>query len=164
MYSDTGTIAYTTANPTTFIGGYYDWYYTDSSSTDNTRWTTSESNKSIYDPCPAGWRVPDGGEDGVWSKARASSSYFDYTYDSTNKGMNFSGKFGANQTIWYPASGYRGNNDGSFYNVGYYGHYWSASLYNIEYYLRFSYDGWVDPSDDGSRACGRSVRCLQESK
>ena len=164
VYSDTGTIAYTTANPTTFIGGYYDWYYTDSSSTDNTRWTTSESNKSIYDPCPAGWRVPDGGEDGVWSKARASSSYFDYTYDSTNKGMNFSGKFGANQTIWYPASGYRGNNDGSFYNVGYYGHYWSASLYNIEYYLRFSYDGWVDPSDDGSRACGRSVRCLQESK
>ena len=67
--SSNGTIEYATAHPTTFITynwSNYDWYYTGSSSTDDTRWTTSSSDKSIYDPCPAGWRVPD---KGIWSKA-----------------------------------------------------------------------------------------------
>ena len=166
--SSTGTIAYATANPTTFItynSSNYDWYYTGSSSTDNTRWTTSSSNKSIYDPCPSGWRVPDGGSSGVWSKALGSSSYFDYTYNSTNEGMNFSGKFGSDQTIWYPASGYRNRNDGSLSYVGNVGFYWSASPNDYyAYSLSFYDDGDVDPSGYSYRANGRSVRCLQESK
>ena len=163
--SSTGTIAYATAHPTTFIkynSSNYDWYYTGSSSTDNTRWTTSESNKSIYDPCPAGWRVPDGGDDGVLSKALGSSSNFDYTYDSTNKGMNFSGKFGSASTIWYPASGDRSYYDGSLGYVGYCDSYWSASpSTNYAYSLYFDYDGGVKPSDGRNRAFGQSVRCLQ---
>ena len=159
--SSTGTIAYATANPTTFItynSSNYDWYYTGSSSTDNTRWTTSSSNKSIYDPCPSGWRVPDGGSSGVWSKALGSS----YTYNSTNEGMNFSGKFGSDQTIWYPASGYRDTNDGSLSNVGYYGLCWSASPdYYDAFSLLFSSSGYVNPSNRSSRASVLSVRCLQ---
>lgn len=60
----TGTILYATEHPTTFIDESAertneDWYYTGNKSTDNTRWTTSDKAKSIYDPCPAGWRVPD---------------------------------------------------------------------------------------------------------
>ena len=60
----TGTILYATEHPTTFIDKSAehtneDWYYTGNKSTDNTRWTTSDKAKSIYDPCPAGWRVPD---------------------------------------------------------------------------------------------------------
>ena len=161
-----GTIAYATANPTTFIkynSNNYDWYYTGSSSTDNTRWT--ESSKSIYDPCPSGWRVPDGGDNGIWSKALGSSSYFTQSslYDSTNEGMNFSGKFGSASTIWYPASGYRYRGDGSLGGVGNYGHGWSASPYNDSaYYLSFDYSGSVDPSYSSPRAAGYSVRCLQE--
>ena len=167
--SSNGTIAYAISNPTTFItynSSNYDWYYTGSSSTDNTRWTTSETSKSIYDPCPVGWRVPDGGENGVWSKALGSSSYFTQSslYNSTNEGMNFSGKFGSASTIWYPASGYRNYyDDGSLYGVGGLGGYWSASPYGDNaYYLYFNYSGLVDPSLDYSRAGGRSVRCLQE--
>ena len=164
--SSTGTIAYATANPTTFIrdnSSNYDWYYTGSSSTDNTRWTTSEINKSIYDPCPPGWRVPDGGNNGVWSKSIGSSSSFDNTYDNTNEGMNFSGKFGADQTIWYPASGYRGNYDVSLRSVGYLGNYWSASPDDdYAYRLYFDGDGDVNPSSGNRRAYGQSVRCLQE--
>ena len=165
--SSTGTIAYATANPTTFITkneNNYDWYYTGSWSTDNTRWTTSESSKAIYDPCPAGWRVPDGGSNGVWSKALGSSHYFTgYSYDSTNEGMNFSGKFGSASTIWYPASGCRGYGDGSLDDVGIDGYYWSASPYSFSaFYLRFSDDGYVAPSDDDNRASGLSVRCFQE--
>ena len=168
--SSTGTIAYTAANPTTFIkynSSNYDWYYTGSSSTDNTRWTTSDKTKSIYDPCPAGWRVPDGGSNGVWSKALGSSSSFIQSslYNSTKEGMNFSGKFGSASTIWYPASGYRSSDDGSLYSVNYDGSYWSASP--SSYYacgLYFYDSGYVGPSNGYYRASGRSVRCLQDSK
>ena len=167
--SSNGTISYATANPTTFIGyniENYDWYYTGSESTDNTRWSESASNKSIYDPCPSGWRVPDGGSNGVWSKALGSSNIlYDYPYDSTNEGMNFSGKFGSASTIWYPASGYRYYNDGSLSGVRYGGYYWSASPFSLyAYYLNFNSSGGVSPSDSyGARANGLSVRCLQES-
>ena len=165
--SNTGTIEYATAHPTTYIianNKNYDWYYTGSSSTDNLRWTESSSSKSIYDPCPAGWRVPDGGYKGIWSKALGSSSSFSRTYDDSYKGMNFSGKFGSNQTIWYPASG--GLNDAGLDNVGRCGYCWSASPKDDRaYYLGFYSGGYVYPSDsDGHRAVGFSVRCLQESK
>ena len=164
--SSNGTIAYATAHPTTFITcnhSNWDWYYTGDSSTDNPRWTTSERNKSIYDPCPAGWRVPDGGSNGVWSKALGSSDFFwDYPYDSTNEGMNFSGKFGSASTIWYTASGYRNEGFGSLDNVGYYGYCWYASPYgSFVYSLLFSNYDFVNPSYDFSRAYGLSVRCLQ---
>ncbi len=164
--SATGTVDYAILNPTTFVTGSssskYDWHY---ASRDNTLWTTSDMPKSIYDPCPAGWRVPDGGVDGIWSKALGSSLYFEDAslYDSTNKSMNFSGKFGSASTIWYPASGYRDYNDGSLANVGSYGNCWSASPYI--YYacsLSFYNDGGVDPSSYDYRADGYSVRCLQE--
>ena len=163
--SNTGTIAYATANPTTFItynSSNYDWYYTGSSSTDNTRWTTSETSKSIYDPCPAGWRVPDGGSNGVWSKAKGSSSRFSHTYNSSNEGMNFSGKFGSASTIWYPALGCRSYSVGSLGNVGDSGSCWSASPNNYYAYgLNFTNGSDVNPSGNYSRAYGQSVRCLQ---
>ena len=159
--SSNGTIAYATANPTTFIndnGNNYDWYYTGDSSTDNTRWTTSDKAKSIYDPCPAGWRVPDGGSNGIWSKAGFSYT----TYDSANRGISFS--ISSPSTTWYPASGYRENFIGGLYSVGYSGSCWSAShsSYNA-YYLFFGSNGSVGPSNNNNRAYGYSVRCLQES-
>ena len=168
--SSNGTIAYATANPTTLItcnGSNYDWYYTGSSSTDNTRWTTSESSKSIYDPCPAGWRVPDGSSNGVWSTALGSSSSYNGTYDSTNIGVNFSGKFGSDQTIWYPVSGCRySDDDGGLIFVGYggnFGYCWSASPSdNYAYSLYLRSPGYVNPSSSELRARGYPVRCLRE--
>ena len=156
--SSTGTIGYATEHPTTFIkyNGYnYDWHY----SADITRW---QSDKTIYDPCPVGWRVPDGGDNGVWSNALASSSSFYGTYDKTNEGMNFSGKFGSASTIWYPASGWRYNDDGVLGNTGYGGYYWSVTLggYNA-YSLYFFYNTDVNPTNYYYRARGFSVRCLQ---
>ena len=166
----TGTIAYVTEHPTSFItsngNNNCDWYYTGSTSTDNTRW---KSDKTIYDPCPAGWRVPDGGDNGVWAKALgSSSSFYDYSfyfYESTNKGINFSGYFGESSTIWYPASGYYGG--GTLRDVGYNGHYWSVTPNSgyLVYQLDFGYDGDVIPAYFfGHRAQGFSVRCLQESE
>lgn len=163
-----GTIAYATANPTIFIIGNesnYDWYYTGSESIDKTRWTTSDKTKAIYDPCPAGWRVPDGGDYGVWSKALGSYYYFidSSLYDSTNGGMNLSGKFGSDQTIWYPVSGFRLLHDGSLINVGYNVLYWSASTIGFcAYSLVLDSDGTIGPSFNFNLALGQSVRCVRE--
>ncbi len=167
--SSTGTIAYAVKNPTTFITYYrgssdrnYDWYYTGSTSTDNNRW---KSTKTIYDPCPPGWRVPDGGSSGVWAKSVTSA--FSYPWDSTNKGMNFSGKFGSADTIWYPAAGFLKIDDGSLIYVGDNGGWWSCTPDGwpdgcYAYYLDLFNNGHVNPSDNYYRARGRSVRCLQE--
>ena len=76
--------------------------------------------------------------------------------------MNISGKFGSDQTIWYPASGYRNGLDGSLNFVGYYGFCWSASPNNNgAYNLYFDNLGNVEPSYYDVRARGLSVRCLQ---
>lgn len=164
--SSTGIVAYAIANPTTFItyNDYnFDWLYTGSISIDDTRW---QSDKTIYDPCPVGWRVPDGGKNGVWSKALGSSSSYTGTYDSNNEGMNFSGEFGNAYVIWYPASGSR-YYDGSLDEVGSYGDYWSTSSSSNKYNVNvmyFCYDSSVVPFGYGPRSLGRSVRCLQESK
>ena len=160
--SSNGTIAYAVEHPTTFIAynDYnFDWYYTGSNSTDNTRWTESDKAKSIYDPCPLGWRVPDGGENGVWSKAKGLSSSYSKSYDSTNAGMNFSGDFGNDATIWYPASGYARYTDGALWVVGYYGYYWSAkSTYGLNFYD----NNEVRPSGRNDQANALSVRCQKE--
>ena len=154
--SSTGTVNYVTSHPTTFVKtSADDWQY---SSRDNSLWTTSDKTKSIYDPCPAGWRVPDGGDNGIWLKA----GFADTTYDSTNRGISFS--ISSPSTTWYPASGYRSSSVGSLGNVGF-GYYWSASLDgSYAYSLNFDSGGYVFPSQFGLRAYGHSVRCQQEPK
>ncbi len=157
--SSYGTVSYVTANPTTFLkasSSPYDWHY---SSRDNTLWTTSDKTKSIYDPCPSGWRVPDGGFDGVWAKVGFDNT----TYDSKNEGISFI--ISSPSKTWYPASGYRFYGNGNLSIVGYCGFYWSASPRSYDAYgLSFYDDGNVYPWVYDPRAYGFSVRCVRESK
>ncbi|MBP3663380.1 MAG: fimbrillin family protein [Bacteroidales bacterium] len=121
---------------------------------------TSWNNiKTFHDPCPAGWRVPNGGEEGVWAKACDSSAAYSGIYDSVNEGMNFSGKFGEDEIIWYPAASYRDGHYGSL-AYGDIGEYWSVSHENDSYALTFS-NVYVNPSKsaDTEKSYGRSVRC-----
>ncbi len=164
-----GTIAYATAHPTTFIKSSTNgdwWYSSEEDVTDDTRWTSS---KTMYDPCPVGYRVPDGGSAGVWATAFVTSgSYPDY--DATNEGFNF-GQSDTNKyltdeaTCWYPAAGYLSSISGSLYSTGFSGFYWSCTPFGYyAYYLTFSSNGLVSPSsnDNYFRASGLSVRCLRE--
>ena len=60
-----GTVDYSIKNPATIImsnSSNYDWYYYHYKQTDNTRW---QEKKTMYDPCPAGWKVPSRNEKGV---------------------------------------------------------------------------------------------------
>ena len=119
-----------------------------------------QSEKTAYDPCPAGWRVPDGGSDGVWAKAGFANA----KYDSTNEGILFDS--GATlPAAWYPASGYRFSYSGALSSVGHGGFYWScspdSSHSNTAYSLYFS-GGDVYPSYSSSRAEGCPVRCFKQ--
>ena len=165
--SNYGTVGYAIANPTTYIAYNninYDWLYTGSSLTDNTLWTTSDQSKSIYDPCPAGWRIPDGGPNGLWAKALGISYEFSTSnlYSDENAGINFSGKLGSASTIWYPSAGGR-TLSGSIFRVGNNAEYWSASPNDLySYILIIFYNGSVDPSYCNCHACSSSVRCIKE--
>ena len=148
--SSTGNIAYAIAHPTTFI--YHDnndWANMETES----RWTTSDRAKSIYDPCPAGWRVPDGGEDGVWAKA----GFYDGNYIgiANNEWMFYI----ISSTAAYPLSGERLSSNGDLSGVSKRAIYWSASRRDEEYAFCMGSSGSTSISEC---ATGASVRCVKE--
>ena len=154
---ETGTIDYSVQHPTTFISqGQYnnDWLYTGSSNVDYSRW---QSQKTIYDPCPAGWRVPDGGPDGVWAKA---GIVFDGSYDSSYCGITFENN---GLSLWYPSAGDRAFSSGALQSQNSYGNYWSVTPEGSGVY-RFSFNssGMQNTNSDNYPAWGFSVRCFKE--
>ena len=161
-----GTISYATEHPTSFITGNSsnrDWYYTGGSNTDNTRW---QSIKTINDPCPAGWRVPDGGSDGVWAKAGFPSGTVIYSFNSSDSGMTFGAGI-CSPATWYPAAGYRcEDNGGDIRYTGSHGNYWSVSPYGGDMVgisaLYFDQGGTVFTSHYSPSASGLSVRCMKD--
>ena len=159
------TVDYVTANPMIFVCGYTDWCTGDGAKDSNyaKRWT--ESTKSMYDPCPVGYRVPEGGNDGFWATTLGtpSATSAGTTWDSTNKGRHWTLSDGT--TAWYPAVGYRYYDSGALYNVGSLGYCWSASpnpsSSDYAYYLYFN-SGFVYPANYYNRGYGYSVRCVRE--
>ncbi len=171
--SSIGTISYAVGHPTTFIMPHQpittdepasngDWLYPISTSIDNTRW---QSAKTVYDPCPVGYRVPDD----IWNKAFGDNDVVNYPdYDSSSKGYNF-GKSEVSKsltnetTCWYPTTGYLDNTSASLNCTGTDGYYWSCTPDgNKAYYLYFYKNRNVYPSTTGARSYGHSVRCQKE--
>ena len=64
-----------------------------------------QSAKTHQDPCPAGWRLPDGGTKSIWAKALGSKAGLSVPYDGTSMGVNFASIFGDDSVIWYPYTG-----------------------------------------------------------
>lgn len=58
--------------------------------------------KTLRDPCPYGWRVPYGGNNGVWAKAIVGHEDFDYHDINMTEGANLSNIFGEDPMIYYP--------------------------------------------------------------
>lgn len=163
--ASTGTIDYVVKNPTVFVTyntHNFDWYYTGSSETDNTRWN---SEKGMYDPCPKGWKVPAGGNNGLWATAAGLSSSSYRGFDRYNCCMDFSYWFCESPNVWYPASGYLYIGDGSLDEVGEYGYYWSYTAEgskDFASHFRFDEHGIASPVESDFRATGSSVRCVKQ--
>ena len=154
--SGSQTVDYAIENPMTYITDTDgDWC---SNAWDNYEIRWKESEKSLYDPCPIGYRMPKGGVSGFWATAQISTSW-----DSMNNGRHWTLADGT--AAWYPAVGCRNNDSGALNNVGSSGYCWSASPHpsgsSHAYYLRFS-NGNVYPAGSKFRSYGYSVRCVQD--
>jgi len=168
-------------NPTTFI--YItslcttrDWYgrYGAHYNQNDTLWLDS-GGKTMYDPCPEGWRVPDGG---IWKKAFGvedsfkDSLKFDKGYDfqSTTPSLVNSG------ICWYPAAGYvedledahatPSSVSNQLTDVTSGGYYWTSEVLFGEStygaFLLYLSRPTVYTYIAADRARGRSVRCIKD--
>lgn len=117
--AETGTMEYATSHPMTFIKGNdnnKDWCYSDYATIRTSRWGKT---KTIYDPCPPGWRVPD---PDIWATAAASDK-FTGVYDSSSYSVDCS-SFGTDvkyQILSYwdeNGDGYPNHTDGYYWGCG----------------------------------------------
>ena len=103
--------------------------------------------KSIYDPCPAGWRIPIGGDEGIWATALGTSYLPDISLDNP-QGKNFSRTFGDVEMIWYSC-----------------GIYWATEVPPPYPYLpaalKFNYDSIESAIQQHGSTCA-FVRCMKE--
>lgn len=163
---DFANVPYSVNHPRTFITGSY-WTtndkYNPSSYSSSIRWqdpyVTTDVGKSLFDPCPPGWRVP---KNGTWA-GFSSTTFVWNNPQATGRNYNLNGTNAQAGTAFYPASGCRVSSDGSLGRDGSYGYYWSSSpsSQTIGYYLYFD-SGIVYPSSSSNRASGFPVRCVAE--
>lgn len=151
--ASTGTIAYTIAHPTTFVGSAsqpYDWMY----EADGGLWG---DEKSIYDPCPPGWKVP---SRTVWTflnrKTSSTYIYFDWKDYECGRIASKSNPCEA----WYPAAGMLDRKTGELSALQS-GYYWSAnSSSTLGKNLQFTSET-VGTSSSFGRAAAMSVRPMR---
>ncbi len=170
------TYLYSILNPGTFNpygAGIYDWC----SSTYNNAWAvgnTSTSNsvstsaivKSVYDPCPAGFKMPGSNAfTGFTINGNYQSSAFMINGTWANKGWTFT-DIRNRSSVFFPAAGDRLSSSAALNNVGSGGFYWSAVPYNANFawYLLFgSYYVRPQNNNGNGRASGLSVRPVQSN-
>jgi hypothetical protein len=148
-------IATSVNNPTTFYIYSGNWT-SDANGTDylwnDPNVSVSSGAKSIYDPCPVGWRLP---LFGTWSDF--STATFPWQPSPAGRVYN-------NSTVFYAVAGGRNSSSGGLNLVGTEGYYWSATPDSdtIGQNLRFSSSIVYPQSYSSYRAAGFPVRCSQE--
>lgn len=169
---ENGNVEYTIANPTTMIfengdrivalgdgrtTSVQDWMWTP----DPTLW---QKEKTMYDPCPVGWKVPPGGYDNLWYIASGKNGFASKIfkkYDTVNKGLVIIDK--DENEIFYPAIDKKNTN--TTITVGAYGKYWSstATIGSANTYA-FGTGGisQVYSSSEYQKTFGFPIRCCRE--
>ncbi len=124
----------------------YDWYCGSSTTGNDVLWGTT---KTVYDPCPAGWRV---------APIEAFSDWNKDTFAWTSYGRSVPGITGS----WYPATGNRLAITGALGYVGSNGSYWSSAVSGTYGRSLNIYSSNVAPANPNGRALGFAVRCVQD--
>lgn len=158
----TGTITYGIQYPGAFLyaGPSNDWLQTKDNNLWGTPWqdggtgsyNKNQGTKSIYDPCPPGYRVP---PQDTWNLQQNAGTW------SNGMTMDKLGNF------WFPAAGlrYGSSNAGKLAYGGSEGSYWSSSAFtstSANGGILYFYSGNVNPLNYCNRAYGQSVRCVSE--
>ncbi|MBR2443414.1 MAG: hypothetical protein IKB19_03855 [Rikenellaceae bacterium] len=168
-------------NPTIF---YYapssawpvvDWLTDDSARQNNDLWGGVSGRKTIYDPCPYGWKVPVAGA--PWSfRSRYKkegnlndSKPYDptqpwYIYWDLDKCIGFRYQApGTEKEWWFPFTGKKEPNDGTLTGVGGGANYHTATTSNTTALMEIM--AWGNPTSETglNRTYGSSVRCVKDS-
>lgn len=162
------------ANPSTFYynsASPYNWFGTKSyynlwdAACTGTGNSDNDTVKTVYDPCPVGWKVPNGNVFTGFTKTG--------DHAISNSGFNIIGRFsygwkfkrysGDTVGVFFPASGCRDNPNGSLIGVGSSGGVWlsSASTQETAFLLSFA-SGFIYPRYGLYRSLGASVRPVQD--
>ncbi len=122
--------------------------------------------KTLFDPCPAGWRVPRSGDKASgrspWNAFNAENGPWEGTQSTGGRKWSVPNVYGG--SAWYAAAGWRRPEIGTIINVGKDGAYWTATYTGEQAFLLFFTNYMTDPSNIGStyRARGYPVRCVRE--
>ena len=152
-----------------------DWYTTETNSSyqNNYLWGTADE-KSPFDPCPKGWRVPyQTNTYSPWYFGISDGTNVGSQYGVTwNKGVHFTGN-SAYDMGYYPNTGFR-DNAGNFYDIWDNGYVWSATSdvslgtdAGKSYNFQYGHDGnpsdiTIKTSSQFGRIYGFAVRCVAE--
>lgn len=132
-----------------------DWYTTDGNKINNNLWLTTDGGKSIYDPCPEGWRVP-----------LTTVGWLTLTESTFPK--NEGGRIGNGIPLgYYPGGNQRDYYDGTNIGTNRYAwtcDYWFADPTEIGQIICFAVDSKMMPQYvyDRARSFGNSIRCVKE--
>ena len=175
-------IKYTIEHPTVFFydsGEPYDWYTgtNNNASQNNNLWGASSPDetqdyhkRTIFDPCPAGYRVAPKGlwrnftNTGQTVSSTGGIQASNNTTMATQIGYHFYYNAAKSATDFYPASGYRARNSGALTDVGAGGFSWSSSptSESVNAGILLFNASSVSPLNNYRRASGFPVRCVQE--
>ncbi|MEG0541434.1 MAG: hypothetical protein RR528_03830, partial [Angelakisella sp.] len=139
----------------------YDWFVYKSSSTQNSDlWSGSTitlinaAKKSVFDPCPSGWRIP------IW--LNSTSPYHGMatggSWSSSNHGMSWNDADG-----YFPASGFRDSYKSNINGVNTIGCYWTGTPKNTISYNFYYKSGEILPENSGNRSGSFPVRCCKDN-
>ena len=142
----------------------YNWFQTNSSRTYNL-WDAacndtgnSDNNvvKTVYDPCPIGFKIPNGNTFTGFSLSNVVGSFAN--------GWNFMRHSGDTVGVFFPASGNRDCSDGLLKSVGSRSYVWLSSTNSVDsiYFLSFSSNSVIPQHYGSSRANGDSVRPVKD--
>ncbi len=123
-----------------FLHGFGNWY---NGSNPNDLW---QGVSGTNNPCPSGWRVPTETE---WNTERLSWA------------PNNNATGAINSPLKLPLAGWRSCSDGSLFDVGSSGGYWSSSVDGTASRGLYFYSGNAS-MDVGIRAHGFSLRCIKD--
>lgn len=177
--SSVGTVEYATANPMAYItnaacieengNGIGDWMY----SANDKLW--NDEAKSLYDPCPYGWRVPRASELATLTFASDNTSDLDTARKQYGWYLE-----NASERYFFSGCGYRRYTDGKIQNVNYSdvypynpepweGHYWSSTANSDGSAVSLYFDlittrslSHYAANKASRRANGMQVRCIKE--
>lgn len=141
-----------------------DWYTSNKANQNNTLWNTN-GRKTIYDPCPKGYKVP-GKYAWYTGQTSGGGAFFtesNFTYNANTCCRTYSG---GGMTVVYPVAGCI-SRDGTLKNAGKTGYYRSSdptlSSGNTHLADIFEITGTAIDSKGGNfRASSYSVRCVKE--